>query len=243
MRPRLLTPGRGVALAATAIVLLLPPAAHGPDGTRAQAAVRSRTFALDSTAGLVARGVDLESVEHRGRSAVRVTEMPAYLGDRMAIVDSAEFKDGAIEVLVAGTPAAGAVEGARGFIGIAFRLRPDLRQMECLYIRPTNGRADDQLRRNHSTQYVSHPDFPWQRLRQEAPGVYESYVDLEPGAWTAVRIAVSGTRARLYVHGADQPALIVNDLKLGTAGGSVALWIGPGTEGYFSDLRITSAGR
>ena len=241
MRSRLLTPGCTVAV--VAIVVMMSPAAHGPAGIRAQAAVRSRTFALDSTAGLVARGVDLESVEYRGRSAVRVTEMPAYLGDRLAVVDGVEFQNGTIEVLVAGMPAAGAVEGARGFIGIAFRLRPDLRQMECLYIRPTNGRAADQLRRNHSTQYVSHPDFPWQRLRQEAPGVYESYVDLEPGAWTAVRIAVSGTRARLYVHGADQPALIVNDLKLGTAGGGVALWIGPGTEGYFSDLRILSEGR
>jgi len=69
--------------------------------------------------------------------------------------------------------------------------------------------------------------------------VYESHVDLEPGAWTAVRIAVSGTRARLYVHGADQPALIVNDLKLegGRRRGAVD-WTG--TEGYFSDLRILS---
>lgn len=240
---RLLAPGRGAAIAAAAIVVLLPPAANVPHGAGAQAAVRSRTFALDSTAGLVARGVDLESVEHHGRSAVRVTEMPAHLGDRLAVVDGVEFKNGTIEVLVAGMPAAGAVEGARGFIGIAFRLRPDLRQLECLYLRPTNGRADDQLRRNRSVQYVSHPDFPWQRLRQEAPGVYESYVDLEPGVWTALRIAVSGARARLYVHGADQPALIVNDLKLGMAGGGVALWIGPGTEGYFSDLRITSEGR
>jgi hypothetical protein len=96
------------------------------------------------------------------------------------------------------------------------------------------------LRRNHSTQYVSHPDFPWQKLRKETPGVYESYVDLEPGAWTPVRIVVAGVKAQLYVHGAPQPVLIVNDLKLGAgASGGVALWIGPGTEAYFSDLTIT----
>jgi hypothetical protein len=243
MTSRLLAPGRTVALVATAIAVLMPPAANVTDGSRAQPAVRSRTFALDSTAGLIARGVDLESVEYHGRGAVRLTEMPATFGDRVAVVDGVEFRDGTIEVLVAGMPAAGAVEGARGFIGIAFRLRPDLRHLECLYLRPTNGRADDQLRRNHSTQYVSHPDFPWQRLRQETPGAYESYVDLEPGVWTALRIAVFGTRARLYVHGSAEPALIVNDLKLGTEGGGVALWIGPGTEGYFSDLRITSASR
>jgi hypothetical protein len=44
-------------------------------------------------------------------------------------------------------------------------------------LRPTNGRADDQVRRNHSTQYISYPDFPWYRLREETPGMYESYSD------------------------------------------------------------------
>jgi hypothetical protein len=243
MRSTGLGPGGAVVVAATVLAWLAPHVAHGPAGARAQAAARTRTFALDSTSGLVARGVDVESVDYHGRSAVRLTEMPAAVGDRMAIVDGAEFQNGTIDVLLAGMPAAGAVETARGSIGIAFRIRPDFRHLECFYIRPTNGRAQDQLRRNRATQYVSHPDFPWQRLRQESPGVYETYVDLETGAWTALRIAVAGARARLYVHGADQPTLIVNDLKLGTAGGGVALWIGPGTEGYFSDLRITGDGR
>jgi hypothetical protein len=102
-----------------------------------------------------------------------------------------------------------------------------------------NGRAEDQLQRNHSEQYVSHPEFPWNRLRQESPGVYESYVDLVPGEWTKVRIVVSGREARLFVHGADQPCLIVKDLKLGASKGAGALWIGPGTEAHFADLRVT----
>src|SRR5438128_8445754 len=46
---------------------------------------------------------------------------------------------------------------ARGFIGIAFRVRGD--RYEYIYLRPTNGRADDQVRRNHSTQYSAHPSF------------------------------------------------------------------------------------
>jgi hypothetical protein len=112
-------------------------------------------------------------------------------------------------------------------------------QYECFYIRPTNGRADDQLRRNHATQYVSHPDYPWYRLREESPGVYESYADLVPGAWTRLRITVSGTAARLYVNGARQPTLIVNDLKLGETRGRIGLWIGNGTEAYFTKLTVT----
>jgi hypothetical protein len=131
------------------------------------------------------------------------------------------------------------VEGARGFVGIAFRAAADGSKFECIYLRPTNGRAEDQVRRNHSVQYVSHPEFPWQRLRKEFPEKYETYVDLAPGEWTQVRVEVKGAKARLYVHGNPQPALLVDDLKMGAAKGAVALWIGPGTVAHFANVRIS----
>jgi len=106
------------------------------------------------------------------------------------------------------------------------------------YLRPTNGRADDQIRRNHSAQYVSHPHFTWDRLRHESPGVYESYVDLEPGAWTPIKIVVSGKTARLYVNGAAQPTLIVNDLKHGDGPGRIALWAHVETDAYFGPIAV-----
>jgi hypothetical protein len=189
---------------------------------------------------LALHGARAESAEYRGRKAIHLTPAPgASNGESLAVVAGPEFQDGTIEVDLAGAPGAGAFDTARGFIGIAFRVRPDASKFELLYLRPTNGRAEDQLRRNHSTQYVSAPDWPWQRTRQETPGLYESYVDLEPGAWTPVRIVVSGARARLFVNGASQPCLIVNDLKMGVAKGAIALWIGPGTDGYFANLRVT----
>ena len=126
---------------------------------------------------------------------------------------------------------------ARGFIGIAFRVQGD--RFEYIYLRPTNGRADDQIRRNHTTQYAAHPEFDFDRLRKESPEKYESYVDLEPGVWTKYRIVIDGTKARLFVHGAAQPCLIVNDMKFGDSEGAVALFVGPGTEGYFANLKIT----
>jgi hypothetical protein len=184
-----------------------------------------------------------ESVEYRGKPALRLVEAAGVGGsaETLAVVGGTTFRDGTIEVELAGAPRAGSVAGgARGFVGVAFRLRKDPLRYECFYLRPTNGRAEDQLRRNHSTQYVSHPDYPWDRLRKESPGLYESYVDLVPGEWTRVRIVVSGTEARLFVHGAEQAALIVKDLKLGASEGAVALWIGPGTEAHFSGLRITA---
>jgi hypothetical protein len=34
--------------------------------------------------------------------------------------------------------------------------------------------------------------------------------------------------------------LIVNDLRLDPQSGQVLLWVGPGTEGYFANLKITA---
>jgi len=189
---------------------------------------------------LTAHRVKLESVVYMSKRAVKIVEdgqVPD--GEAYAIVKGAVFHNGEIEVELAGRPAGGAAAGARGFIGIGFRVQDG--QFEYIYLRPTNGRADDQIRRNHSTQYGSFPKFTFAEMRRLWPEKYESYVDLEPGVWTRYRIAVEGTKARLYVHGAPQPCLIVNDLKLGDSSGSVALWIGPGTEGYFRGLKIQAA--
>ncbi len=183
--------------------------------------------------------VKLESVDYLGKRAIKITEDGQVAnGEAYAVVKDIVFHNGSIDVELAGRPAGGATEGARGFIGIGFRLQNG--RFEYIYLRPTNGRADDQVRRKHSTQYSMHPDFSFAVSRQQAPEKYESYVDLEAGAWTHYRITVEGTKARLYVHGAAQPCLIVNDLKLGDSSGGVALWIGPGSEGYFTGLDVKS---
>ncbi len=196
-------------------------------------------LAAQSVDRLVGKNVSIAQTNYKGRSAIQVIAKPdATNATSYAMVKDMSFRDGTIEVDLAGQPAAGAGGGARGFIGIAFRFQGDGRY-EYIYLRPTNGRADDQVRRNHSTQYSSHPDFDFARSRQEAPEKYESYVDLQPGVWTKYKIEVDGRKARLYVHGAEQPCLIVDDLKLEPRDGGLALWVGPGTEGYFSNLKIT----
>ena len=198
------------------------------------------SVAAQSADRLTGTNVSIAPSTFKGRSAVKLVAAPeAANATSFAVVKGESFRDGTIEVDLAGQPAAGAGAGARGFIGIAFRIQPD-GSYEYIYLRPTNGRADDQVRRNHSTQYSSHPNFDFARSRQEAPEKYESYVDLEPGVWTKYKIVVEGRKARLYVHGAEQPCLIVNDLKMEPREGGVALWVGPGTEGYFSNLKITS---
>jgi hypothetical protein len=197
-------------------------------------------LAAQSADRLVGKNVSIAQTNYKGRNAIQVIAKPeAANATSFALVKDISFRDGVIEVDLAGQPAAGTSAGARGFIGIAFRIQGDGR-FEYIYLRPTNGRADDQVRRNHSTQYASHPDFDFAQSRKEAPEKYESYVDLQPGVWTKYKIEVEGRKARLYVHGAEQPCLIVNDLKLEPQDGGVALFVGPGTEGYFSNLKVTS---
>jgi len=204
------------------------------------AATKPGRYAVESGDGLELVHVVAKPVTYEGHKALRLDEEKNYNGEALALLTGSDFTDGTIEVDVAGRPGAGSDAGARGFVGVAFRSTAHATAFECFYLRPTNGRADDQLRRNHSTQYISAPDFPWERLRKETPGVYESYVDLVTGAWTHMKIEVSGVKARLFVNGGAQPVLIVNDLKRGATGGQIGLWIGAGTEAYFRDLRVST---
>jgi hypothetical protein len=214
-------------------------------------------MALDSLDGLEVQSIREDGVDpvktkaevrtYRGRRAVRIvnedgltaTGTPAG-AQAIAIVKLSEFRDGTIEADVVGLSREGAPPTTRGFVGISFHVQDSGSRYESFYLRFANGRADDQLQRNHTTQYVSQPDFTWQRLRKENPGVYESYVDIEPGAWTRIKVVVAGAKARLYVNGTEQPCLIVDDLKLGETHGQIALWTGSNTDAYFSNLRVAA---
>ena len=222
-------------LSPAVVVLLLP------SGAPAQ----SKSYALESAEGLKLHNVVAAPALLEGKKGVRIVVAPEAPPqppeiDQLAVIEGVEFSSGVIEAEIAGAPAPGAFGDARGFVGIAFRVQPDRKTYDAFYLRPTNGRAEDQERRNHSTQYISKPAWTWDRLRKETPGRYESYVDVVPGAWTKVKIEVHGEKARLYVNGGDQPALIVNDVKSGTgAKGAVALWLGAGTVAHFRNLTIT----
>ena len=189
------------------------------------------------------RNVVAEVSTYRGYEALQVKEpgAPTRHEDKLVVIDH-EFGDGVIEVSLAGMPGPNAIPQARGFVGVAFHVQNRGEKFEAFYLRPANGRSEDQERRNHATQYISFPDHPWHKLRQETPSRYEAYADLVLGEWTQVKITVQGDKARLYLHGNEQPTLLVNDLKLPENSGAVGLWIGPGTVAHFRNLRITPAG-
>lgn len=167
-------------------------------------------------------------------STLRDADLPTFVK-----IKGINFKDGAIEVKVLSRLLKNAPTTARGFIGVAFHIDEQNSKFEGIYLRPTNGRAEDQLRRNHSIQYFSYPDYDFARLRKEAEGVYESYADMGLGEWITMRIEVKGKQAKLFLNDNKQPSLIVNDLKLGdNLSGGIGLWLDNGTEGFFTDLKI-----
>jgi hypothetical protein len=203
------------------------------------------TVASAQTAGLEANpalsppsSVSMTNAVYKGKAALHLTDLTPDGAATIVPLEAGNFQDGTISADIAGQPREGAPEYARGFVGIAFRAAGE-RRYEAIYIRPTNGPSTDQFRRNHTAQYISLPDFDWERLRVEHPGKYESYANVAPGEWSRLRITVEGQTARLYVDDEEQPSLIVNDLKLGADGsGGVALWVGPHTDAYFANVTV-----
>lgn len=167
-------------------------------------------------------------------STIKKVDEPTFVK-----IKNVNFKSGVIEADVLSRLLPNASPSDRGFIGIAFRINNDNSKFESIYIRPTNGRANDQVRRNHSIQYFSYPDFKFDRLRKESPEKYESYADMGLDEWIRMKIEVSGNTAKLYLNSNTQPALIVTDLKLGESEGSIGLFVDVGTEGYFRNIKIS----
>ncbi len=192
---------------------------------------------------LVANQVSMSVEKLQGKNAVKVIKdstVKAVDEATFVRIKDIDFKDGIIEVKVLSRLEKRASPTARGFIGVAFRINADNSKFECIYIRPANGRANDQVRRNHSVQYFSFPDYKFPRLRKEAPEMYESYADMGLNEWIKIKIVVKGQQAQLFLNNSKQPSLLVNDLKLGeNNSGALGLFVDVGTEGYFTDLKIT----
>jgi hypothetical protein len=106
-------------------------------------------------------------------------------------------------------------------------------------LRPSNGRADDQLRRNHTIQYFAYPGYTFSRLRKESNGLYETYADIGLNEWIDVRIEFYMEKVALFINNQKSPNFIVNKMLGKSTQGSIGLWVEVGTIGYFKDLKVT----
>ncbi|MBN1938147.1 MAG: ankyrin repeat domain-containing protein, partial [Candidatus Aminicenantes bacterium] len=170
-------------------------------------------------------------VEEEGRKFLRLDERA---GDGQVWLDGVSFAAGTIEFDVRGKDVF-----QRSFVGAAFHGTDD-RTFEAVYFRPFNFKADDPARKNHSVQYVSNPDYTWQRLRAEKPGQYENPVSPvpDPNGWFHVRIIVAPPTVSVFVDGAAAPCLTVDALGE-SLGGKVGLMVGNGSGGDFTGFKLT----
>ncbi|WP_449398976.1 hypothetical protein [Chryseobacterium wanjuense] len=160
----------------------------------------SQKIILDES-NLLPNKVHMQIVNLKGEKVVRVVkDSTVKEADEPTFVKikNTKFKNGSIEVEVLSRLLPTAAPTDRGFIGLAFRIDDMNSKFESIYIRPANGRAEDQVRRNHSIQYFSFPDYKYERLRKESPEKYESYADMGLNEWIKMKIEIQGSQAKLF---------------------------------------------
>jgi hypothetical protein len=201
-----------------------------PSGAQSRDSIDINTIGKDPRWKIAGRTVS--AVDIKGKHAIKISE-----GAGMGVVwlDGYDFANGVIDVDLLGRSEP--VQGS--FLGVAFRV-VDAQTHDVVYFRPFNFRASDSTRHAHAVQYVSHPKWPWETLRSEHPGKYERAVVPTPDgdAWFHVRIVVARPKVSVFVNGAAQPTLVVDELS-DRSHGSVGLWVGEGSGGHFANLHVT----
>jgi hypothetical protein len=162
---------------------------------------------------------------HDGREALRVDSGWAYRRD-------VKLEDGTIDFDVQ-------LSRRRSFIYLCFRMQDD-REYEEIYLRPHKSELPD------AVQYapVHQGQSAWQL--HHGPG-RTAAVRFEPGAWTPVRVVLSGRRMALFVGDLAKPAVVTTRLAREPRPGYLALrgFLPPGSPGRdvvarFANVRVTA---
>ena len=160
--------------------------------------------------------------------------LSAASGNGVAWVEGTDFQSGTIEVDVRGREFMG-----QSFVGVAFHRKNDndLRgrlseavQLPCC----------DPIRKQHAVQYITLPEFDYDRLRKDFPEEFENPVDasIVPTDWVKLRVVVEGGKVQIHVGPVKEVTLEVR--KLGQLdGGQVGLWVGNASGGDFANLVVT----
>jgi len=215
--------------AAIGLVHLSPCIAHSFQG-------KAETFDLSRIAdGKEWKTVnrDMSRIEDGGRKGIRLDERQ---GDGLVWLEGSRFGNGTIEFDVRGKDVF-----QQSFVGFAFHAVDD-QTYDAIYFRPFNFKNPDPSRANHAVQYVSQPEFTWQKLRAEKPEQFEKPVRPvpDPNGWFHVRIVIDSAQVRVYVDNAPEPSLAIEKLNTRREG-KIGLMVGNGSGGDFANLKIIPA--
>jgi len=174
----------------------------------------------------------LTSITDKEQKGVRFSESE---GDGVAWLDAVNFTNGIIELDIKGKDVL-----QKSFVGIAFHGK-DEKTYDAIYFRPFNFKANDSVRRIHAVQYISHPDFTWDKLRETQNGKYEKAISSapDPDEWFHVKIIVEYPHVSVYVNNSTEACLSIDKLN-DRQNGKIGLWAGNNSGGDFANLVITN---
>ncbi|MFK7814591.1 MAG: family 16 glycoside hydrolase [Maribacter sp.] len=155
-------------------------------------------------------------------------------GDGVLWLKDLSFENGTIEFDIKGRDLRG-----QSFVGLAFH-GVDENNFELIYFRPFNFKSPE--KKSNSVQYVSLPEFTWQKLRSEHPGVYENEPTPapDPNEWFHATILVNHPTVEVYIDNSKEPSLSVQQLNERKTGW-IGFWVGSNSEGEFKNLKVTKS--
>ena len=155
-------------------------------------------------------------------------------GDGLAWIEGMNFVNGIVELDIKGRD-----KLQQSFVGIAFHGQSNA-EFEIVYFRPFNFRSTDPVRKVHAVQYAFNPEFDWEKLRDQHPGVYEKGIDNPPvpNEWFHAKIVINFPEIKVFVNNSQTPSLIVQELSANKTG-KFGIWVGNNSDGQFANLVIT----
>lgn len=160
-----------------------------------------------------------------------IVSFDARQGDGLAVFQNLEFENGVLEFDVKGKDVL-----QQSFVGIAFHIQ-DENTFNAVYFRPFNFKKPE--RASHSVQYISHPEFTWNKLRTEFPEQFENRVTPvpDPESFFHAKVEVQWPYVKVYVEESTTPSLEVK-MKSTFTKGKIGWWVGNGSDGTFKNLKV-----
>lgn len=155
------------------------------------------------------------------------------IGDGVAIIKSVSFDRGSIELELKGENNPG-----KSFIGLAFNIQNDS-TYEAVYFRPFNFQSDEKIRREHSVQYIYHPEYTWRYLRTNHEGQYESEFPRQPlpDEWFGVLVRIDDKKVYVFDQKTNTELLSVERLT-NQVSDKIGLWAGFNSKGEYRNIKI-----
>lgn len=174
---------------------------------------------------------DIKSITQGDKAFIQLSENK---GEGLVWLPMEGFKNGVVHIEMRGQDVF-----QKSFIGIVFNGQNDS-TFEAVYCRPFNFYAADSVRHIHAIQYISHPTFPWKKLRDERNAQFEKEIKNapHPDGWFTMTLVIEDKTVKAYINQSTQPALAITRLTHAKIG-KLGIFVGDGAGGDFKSIKIT----